>query len=111
MAMRVEYQQSLDALEASLQEMGEVALRAVRGAVNALQSDGTPIVAGATAAATSPASGTLTFSRSCPSRRHVQSRRAFMGRRASLPPVYGSACAVAAMAWASSASHRRVLRP
>ncbi len=38
MAMRVEYQQSLDALEASLQEMGEVALRAVRGAVNALQT-------------------------------------------------------------------------
>jgi phosphate transport system protein len=35
---RVEYQQSLDALEASLQEQGEVALRAVRGAVNALQS-------------------------------------------------------------------------
>jgi len=35
---RVEYQQSLDALEASVQEQGEVALRAVRGAVNALQS-------------------------------------------------------------------------
>ncbi|HJU47406.1 MAG TPA: phosphate signaling complex protein PhoU [Gaiellaceae bacterium] len=35
---RVEFQQSLDALEASLQEQGEVVLRAVRGAVNALQS-------------------------------------------------------------------------
>jgi phosphate transport system protein len=38
MMARVEFQQSLDALEASLQEQGEVVLRAVRGAVNALQS-------------------------------------------------------------------------
>lgn len=37
-AMRVEYQNNLHALEASLQELGEVALRAVRGAVDALQS-------------------------------------------------------------------------
>jgi len=35
---RVEYQQSLDALEASLQELGAVVLRAVRGAINALES-------------------------------------------------------------------------
>jgi phosphate transport system protein len=35
---RVEYQHSLDALEASLQEMGAVVLRAVRGAVDALES-------------------------------------------------------------------------
>jgi len=35
---RVEYQQSLEALEADLQEQGEVALRAVRGAINALES-------------------------------------------------------------------------
>ena len=35
---RVEYQQSLDALEASLQEQGAVVLRAVRGAVNAMQT-------------------------------------------------------------------------
>jgi phosphate transport system protein len=35
---RVEYQQSLDALEASLQELGAVTLRAVRGALNALES-------------------------------------------------------------------------
>ena len=35
---RVEYQQSLEALEADLQEQGEVALRAVRGAINALAS-------------------------------------------------------------------------
>ena len=35
---RVEYQQSLDALEASLQELGSVVLRAVRGAINALES-------------------------------------------------------------------------
>jgi phosphate transport system protein len=35
---RVEFQQSLDALEASLQEQGSVALRAVRGAVNALET-------------------------------------------------------------------------
>ena len=35
---RVEYQQSLDALEADLQELGEVALRAVRGAMNALET-------------------------------------------------------------------------
>jgi phosphate transport system protein len=38
MMARVEFQQSLDSLEASLQEQGEVVLRAVRGAVNALQS-------------------------------------------------------------------------
>ena len=35
---RVEYQQSLDALEASLQEMGSVVLRSVRAAVNALEA-------------------------------------------------------------------------
>ena len=35
---RVEYQQTLDSLEASLQELGAVVLRAVRGAVDALQS-------------------------------------------------------------------------
>ncbi|HEY7380544.1 MAG TPA: phosphate signaling complex protein PhoU [Gaiella sp.] len=35
---RVEFQQSLDALEASLQEQGAVVLRSVRGAVNALES-------------------------------------------------------------------------
>lgn len=35
---RVEFQQSLDALEASLQEQGEVVLRAVRGAVNAMET-------------------------------------------------------------------------
>ena len=35
---RVEYQHSLAALEADLQEQGEVALRAVRGAINALGS-------------------------------------------------------------------------
>ncbi len=35
---RVEYQHTLDSLEASLQELGAVALRAVRGAVDALQS-------------------------------------------------------------------------
>jgi phosphate transport system protein len=35
---RVEYQQSLDALEASLQEMGSVVLRALRGALNALDT-------------------------------------------------------------------------
>ncbi len=35
---RVEYQASLDSLEASLQEQGEVVLRAVRGAVNALET-------------------------------------------------------------------------
>jgi phosphate transport system protein len=35
---RVEYQQSLDALEASLQELGAVVLRAVRGALDALES-------------------------------------------------------------------------
>ena len=35
---RVEYQQSLDALEADLQEVGAVALRAVRGALDALVS-------------------------------------------------------------------------
>ena len=34
---RVEYQASLDALEASLQEQGEVVIRAVRGAINALR--------------------------------------------------------------------------
>jgi phosphate transport system protein len=33
---RVEYQQSLDALEADLQELGAVVLRALRGALNAL---------------------------------------------------------------------------
>ena len=36
--MRVEYQQTLHALEASLQEQGSVCLRAVRGAVNALET-------------------------------------------------------------------------
>jgi phosphate transport system protein len=35
---RVDYQASLDALEASLQEQGAVVLRSVRGAVNALQT-------------------------------------------------------------------------
>ncbi len=35
---RVEYQQSLQALEASLQEQGAVALRSVRATVNALES-------------------------------------------------------------------------
>jgi phosphate transport system protein len=35
---RVEFRQSLDALEASLQEQGAVVLRSVRGAVNALES-------------------------------------------------------------------------
>jgi phosphate transport system protein len=35
---RVEYQQSLAALEASLQEQGSFVLRAVRGAVNALET-------------------------------------------------------------------------
>jgi phosphate transport system protein len=35
---RVEFQQSLDALEASLQEQGSVVLRALRGAVSALQT-------------------------------------------------------------------------
>jgi len=35
---RVEYQQSLDALEADLQELGAVALRAVRGALDALRT-------------------------------------------------------------------------
>jgi phosphate transport system protein len=35
---RVEYQQSLDALEADLQELGSVVLRALRGALNALDS-------------------------------------------------------------------------
>jgi phosphate transport system protein len=36
--MRIELQESLDALEADLQEEGAVALRAVRGAVQALES-------------------------------------------------------------------------
>jgi len=35
---RVEYQASLEALEADLQEQGEVVLRAVAGAINALES-------------------------------------------------------------------------
>jgi phosphate transport system protein len=35
---RVEYQQSLDALEADLQELGSVVLRALRGALNALEA-------------------------------------------------------------------------
>ena len=35
---RVEYQQSLDALEADLQELGAVVLRALRGALNALDT-------------------------------------------------------------------------
>ena len=35
--MRVEFQQSLESLEASLQEQGAVVLRSVRGAVNALE--------------------------------------------------------------------------
>jgi phosphate transport system protein len=35
---RVEYQQSLDALEASLQEQGAVVLRALRGAIDAMQT-------------------------------------------------------------------------
>ena len=33
---RVEYQQSLDALEARLQEQGELVLRAIRGSLDAL---------------------------------------------------------------------------
>jgi phosphate transport system protein len=36
--MRVEFQASLDSLEASVQEQGAVVLRAVRGAVNALET-------------------------------------------------------------------------
>jgi phosphate transport system protein len=36
--MRVEYQQRLEGLEASLQELGEVCLRAVRGALDALET-------------------------------------------------------------------------
>jgi len=36
--MRVEFQQSLDSLEASLQEQGALVLRAVRGAMNALEA-------------------------------------------------------------------------
>ena len=36
--MRVEFQQNLDALEASVQEQGSTCLRAVRGAVNALET-------------------------------------------------------------------------
>ena len=35
---RLEYQASLEALEADLQEQGEVVLRAVRGAINALET-------------------------------------------------------------------------
>jgi phosphate transport system protein len=35
---RVEYQQNLDALEAGLQELGSVVLRALRGALNALET-------------------------------------------------------------------------
>jgi phosphate transport system protein len=35
---RIEYQQSLQALEASLQEQGAVVLRSIRGALNALQT-------------------------------------------------------------------------
>ncbi len=35
--MRVEFQHRLDVLEAGIQELGEVALRAVRGAIDALQ--------------------------------------------------------------------------
>ncbi len=35
---RLEYQQSLEALEASLQEQGAVVLRSVRATVNALES-------------------------------------------------------------------------
>jgi phosphate transport system protein len=35
---RIEYQQSLHALEASLQEQGAVVLRSIRGALNALQT-------------------------------------------------------------------------
>ena len=35
---RVEYQASLDSLESDLQEQGEVVLRAVRGAINALET-------------------------------------------------------------------------
>ena len=38
MMARVEFQHSLDALEASLQEQGQVVLRAVRGALNAMQT-------------------------------------------------------------------------
>jgi phosphate transport system protein len=34
---RIEFQQSLDALEASLQEMGSLVLRALRGAIDALE--------------------------------------------------------------------------
>ena len=36
--MRVEYRQRLDALEASLQEQGDLVIRAVRGALGALES-------------------------------------------------------------------------
>ncbi len=36
--MRLEYQQSLDSIEASLQEQGALVLRAVRGAMNALEA-------------------------------------------------------------------------
>ena len=38
MMARVEYQQTLDALEASLQEQGAVVLRALRGAIDAMQT-------------------------------------------------------------------------
>jgi phosphate transport system protein len=38
MNARVEYQQSLDALEASVQELGSIVLRAFRGSLNALES-------------------------------------------------------------------------
>ncbi len=40
---RIEYQHSLDALEASLQEQGSVVLRALRGAVSALESQDTEL--------------------------------------------------------------------
>ena len=36
--MRLELQHSLDALEASLQEQGRLVLRALRGAINALET-------------------------------------------------------------------------
>ena len=36
--MRVEFQQRLDQLEASLQEQGELCIRALRGAITALEA-------------------------------------------------------------------------
>ena len=40
--MRISLQEELDQLEASLQEEGELVLRALRGALNALSSARTP---------------------------------------------------------------------